>query len=83
MKLPAIRRKTRLLIWMIFCIIGLILNTWAFVYYIGEKDNWQIFKTGLWILIFTIAVVSSYIKYKKQLQAENSQAENRQDGYAD
>jgi F0F1-type ATP synthase membrane subunit a len=72
MKLPTIKRKTRLLVWMIFCFIGLAMNIWGFVYYIRAEDNWRIFRTGIWILLFTIALVSTYIKYKKQLQAESN-----------
>jgi hypothetical protein len=71
MKFISMKKKTRLLIWTIFLIAGLLINIWAFIYYIGKKDNWRIFMTALWIVIFMIALVSSYIKYGKEFPADN------------
>jgi hypothetical protein len=72
MKFPSVKRKARLLIWTIFLITGLLLNAWAFIYYIGEKNNWRIYMTALWIVIFTIALVSTLIKYRNELGADNN-----------
>jgi hypothetical protein len=68
--LTVMKKKTRLLLWTIFCILGLIMNVIAFVDYMKKQSNFRIFMTALWIVIFAVAAYSTFIKYRKELNQD-------------
>jgi hypothetical protein len=67
------KKNTRLLLWLIFCLAGLILNIRAFIYYINSQNNFRIFMTALWIVIFGAACIAAILKYRKATPPANPQ----------
>lgn len=70
------KKKTRLLLWMLFCIVGLIGNVILLTDYVNRQNNFRIFVTGIWIIVFTVAAYSTFIKYRKEIRQNSPDSIN-------